>query len=582
MMPPITKNRCEYLRNLSKQRFDRCRGTWLECGRWALPHRIKWMLSQMEGERNNAHIVDATHILALRSFVAGFLEGNTSASRPWFRFGVSNEDIQDQPDVHFWLDRFTKRCSEVLSNSNFYNAAGAFYYDYGTFNTGAHYIDQLRDRLFFHTMMPGSYYVLNNGYNEPVTLVREFTLTVKALVETYGKKNKHGRMDWSNITGNVKKMYEDGNYTTVISVVHVVCQNDDYDPSQAIKGKNQPWISVTYELGGPGGVNYQYAQEFSDSVAVDDNMVDLFLNVSYSRRKPFIVGKSDSGNNFEYGEKGPTLDALGLIKSANKKAIAADQAIEQILRPALQGPANLRKSYITTAPNSYIPLDPTSIAQKGLRSVFDINPAIPMLVENVQDIRSQIGKLYYADYLMYLSQNPKTRTAEETSEVVKEQQLVIGPNLQALNTSYNVPIVEFVADYVLYDDPYMQQFPMPKALQGQFLSPEFISVFAQAQRAADLPSINQYMAMVTQVGQINPKIFDKANVDKLADIFEDRLFLPPGLNNPQAKVDAMRQAAQQAQQRQQMLEQTLPAVAGAAKDMGMQVNQNNKNPGGSQ
>ncbi len=137
-----------------------------------------------------------------------------------------------------------------------------------------------------------------------------------------------------------------------------------------------------------------------------------------------------------------------------------------------------------------------------------------------------------------------------------------------------MPIVEFVADYVLFDDPFMQQWPMPQALAGTSLRPEFISVFAQAQRAADLPSVERYMQMVETVGQLNPKVWDKANLDKLCDIYEDRLFLPAGLNNPQAKVDALRQQAQMQQQRQQAMEQTIPAMAGAAKDLA-QAKQNN-------
>ena len=583
MIPPITKQRCEYLRMLAKQRFQRCIPTWLDCGRWALPHRTKWMLSQMEGERNNAHIVDASHILALRSFVAGFLEGNTSAGRPWIRFGTSSEDLNDNPQNSLWLHRFTTRVLEVIGNSNFYNAAAIFYADFGVFNTGAHMIQERSDgqkNLFFHTMMPGSFFPLNNGFNEPTTMVREYSLTVKAIVETFGKKDKHGRYMWDNISPQVQKMYNDGNYTTIMTVVNIVTQNDEFDPSQPMILLNKPWLDVTYELGGPGGQYYQYAQEFGE-ISPDPFQTQRFLEVIGLTRKPFIVGKSDSGNNFEYGETGPTLNALGLIKSANKKAIAGDQALELMLRPPLQGPASLRKSYITNAANSYVPLDPTSASQKGLRSIFDIHPDIAALVQNVGDLRAQIGKLYYEDYLLYLTQNPKTRTAEETKEVVQEQQLVIGPMLQSLNLSYNVPLVEYVADYVLHDDPIMKQWPVPKALQGQYLRPEFISIFAQAQRAADLPSIQQYLGFVEQVGQMQPAVFDKVNLDKIADIYEDRLFLPEGINRPQSQVDAQRQKAQAAQQRQQMLEQTLPAMAGAAKDMGYQVPPGGA-PGGAQ
>jgi hypothetical protein len=522
----------------------------------------------MEGERNNAHIVDATHVLALRSYVAGFLEGNTSASRPWYRYGISNPDLMELPDVRLWLERFTNRTLQVLGQSNFYNAAGQFYYDFGVFNTGAHYIDEMPTGLFFHTLIPGSYYLINNNYNEPVVMIREFSLTVKALVDGYAQKDpKTGKRDWSNISPNVKKMYDDSNYTQMVSVVHAIYENENFDPRQPQVLMNRQWLSVTYEWGTPGGAAYQISAE--EGIQPDDPGAQTrFLKVIASRRKPFIVGKSDSGNNFEYGEKGPTLDALGLIKSLNKKAIAKDQALEQMLRPALQGPASLKKSYITSAANSYVPLDPNSVKPGGgLRPIFEVNPAIGQLLEDQSDLRSQVNKIYYADYLLYLSQNPKTRTATETNAVVQEQQLVIGPNLQSLNTTYNVPVVEFIADYCLFDDPIMQQWPMPDALAGASLRPEFISVFAQAQRAADLPSVERYMAMIEQVGQVNPKIWDKANTDKLADIYEDRLFLPAGLNNAQSKVDAMREQAQQQQQKQQAMQETIPALAGAAKDM---------------
>lgn len=565
-----SKTQCEFLRNQAKQRFDPIRATMIDCGRWALPHRIKWLLSQMPGERNNNHIVDVTHILALRSYVAGFLEGNTSATRPWFRMGVSDQDVNNQEENRTWLDKYTRRCLQVLSTSNFYHAAGGFYYDYGALGTGAHYIDELQDgRLFFHTLTPGSYYVLNNGRGEAVIMVREFQLTVKALVDTYGIKNKNGVANWDNFSSSVRKMYEDGNYAQLVDVVHIIEENKHFDPKGPQVLLNKKWIQLTYERGGSaGGPYYQNGQ--GEAVDLQSDLEKKrYLKVAASRRKPFIVGRGDSTSNYEYGEKWPTLDSLGSIKSLNKKAIGKDQALDQMLRPPMQGPANLRKSYITTAANSYVPLDATSISQKGLQPIFQVNPAIAPLLQDVTDLRNFVDKMYYADYLLYLSRNPKTRTATETNAIVQEQQLIIGPNLQSLNWTYNVPVLDFVMDYVLFDDPLME--PPPDALAGKFLRPEFISVFAQAQKAADLPAIDRYIAMIMNVGQVQPSVFQKANLDKLADLYEDRLYLPAGLNRPQAKVDSMREQAQAQADHDKMIQQTIPAMAGAAKDVGISV-----------
>lgn len=566
-MENYSKGQCEYLRLQAKQKFEKSKSTWIECGRWALPHRTRRLLNQNEGERNNFHIVDPTHILALRSYVAGFLEGNTSASRPWYRIAHADPDVSRFPENREWLDKYTRRTLIALSNSNFYNSAGAFYYDFGVFNTGAHYIDELENGLHFHTLTPGSYYCLNNNLGVADILVREFCLTVKALVDTYGIK-KNGNWDWSNFSSTVRKMYEDGNYTQKIDVVHIIKPNLDFDPRQPVALMNKQWLSLTYETGGNYGQYYQDGVgSFNTGPDPRDN--EKFLKKTASKRKPFIVGRSESSDNYEYGEKGPTLDSLGLIKSLNKKAIGKDLALDQMLKPAVQGPASLKKSYISTAPNSYVPVDAQSMAQGGLKPIFQVNPAIAALNQDADDLRSQVEKLYYADYLLYLTRNPKTRTATETNAVIQEQQLIIGPNLQSLNWTYNNPLIEFVMDYVLDEDPYLE--PPPESLQGEFLRTEFISIFAQAQKAADLPTIDRFVGMISNVGQLRPEIFDKLNTDKLADLYEDRLYLPAGLNNPKSKVEALRQQAQMQAQRQQMLQETIPAIAGAAKDVGLNV-----------
>lgn len=574
------KTVCEYLRNQAKQYFNKVQPTWIEAGRWVVPHRITWMLWQVEGQRNNQRIVDSTHIIAHRTCIAGFQEGNTSSARPWYRIGGQDPDRNKSLKNKQWLEIFTQRTQACLSNSNFYNANGQLYSDYHVFNTASYFIDELPNgRLFFHVLIPGSYYVINDAYGEAKVLVREISLTVKAIVEYYGRKNKNGSWDWSNFSSRVRTMYLNGVYTQIVNCVHVIRENEHFDPSRPGVGMNKQWVSLTYELGGLGGQYYQEGQEFAtDTVNPEDTENnETFLRATASKRKPFIVAVSERNGNFEYGEKGATTDSLGLIKSLNKKAIAKDQALEHMIRPPLQGPASLKKSYITTAPNSYIPLDPTSLSQKGLRSIFDINPAIQYLVEDVSDLRGMVNKLYYYDYMMYLTQNPKTRTALETSAVVQEQQMVIGPTLQALNWSHNLPLIEFVMSFVLDNDPYLP--PPPEGLGGQFLHTEFISIFAQALKAADLPNINQYAQIMEQLGASNPKAWDKFNIDKYADLLEDRLYLPTGLNNPQGKVDAMRQQAQAQAQRQQLLHETIPALAAAHKDAGIQVPQQQQNGG---
>jgi hypothetical protein len=561
-MNKTSKQHCEFLRSQAKRKFDNFRATWIDVLRWTNPHRAQWLLSQTPGDRKNNHIVDATHLLALRSCVAGFSEGNTSATRPWVRLASRDQERNENYENKAWLQHYTQRTMSYLSTSNFYDAAGVFYNDYHIVNTGAHYMEELAAGGFFvHTLIPGSYYVINNAYGEADIMVREFTLNVKSIVDQYGTKDRNGKAVWSNISPSVKKAYEDGNYSLKVDVVQIIQPNPDYDFKNPNAPTNRQWLELTYEVG--GGTGHQFAENQDYASNPIGGLNDVYLKRHTRRRKPFIVGKST--NDSEYGEKGPTLDSLGLIKSLNKKAIGKDRALEQILAPTLQGPASLRKSYISNAPNTYIPLDSRSMAAKQkIESVYQINPAIGALLQDVDDMRGQVDKFYFADFLLYLSKNPKTRTAAETNAIVEEQQRIIGPSLQSLNTTYNIPVIEWVMDYVLYEDPYLE--PPPPDLEGQSLKPEFVSVFAQAQKAADLPQMDRYAAMIANVAQIDSRILAKFNVDKFADLYEDRLYLPAGLNNPQDKVDAMREQAAKQAQRQQAMQETIPAIASAAKD----------------
>jgi len=145
-----------------------------------------------------------------------------------------------------------------------------------------------------------------------------------------------------------------------------------------------------------------------------------------------------------------------------------------------------------------------------------------------------------------------------------EQKSVIGPNLQSLNKTYNTVIAEYMLDFVIENDEYIGE--IPEDLQGAWIETEFTSPFAQAQKAFDLPQINQFVAQWSQIAQLIPSAWNNININKLAQIYEDRYQLPAGLNNPATEVDAMMRQAQEQAQRQQQLE-ALPKAAAATKSM---------------
>lgn len=555
------KSDCENLRALCKEDFRQIKDDWIEAGLWVAPTSVKLLRGKNDKKRDNRHIIDLTHVVSHRSFVAGFMEGNTSTTRSWFKFAHPDQELNKHEPVKEWIQNLNRRCLEIGTASNLYYALSNSYFDYGIFNTSCLYITEREKGPHFSVLEAGTYYLINDEFGIANVLVREFPMTVKTVVESFGKK-VNGKVDWSNFSKYVRNLYDAGQYNAEILVCEVVKPNDLFNNDMPEGGDNRKWISLVYECGQDAMKNgYTSTPDKNDNV---------FLRVSYRTRKPFIAYRSPTSGNFAYGLTGPTTSCLGIIKSLNKKAIGKDIALDLMLAPPMQGPASMKKTYMNLNPNGFTPLDAHGFANGGAKQMFQMNPAIASLNDDVHDLRTMVKKMYYEDFMLYLSQNPKTRTAAEVNAILSEQQLVIGPALQSLDHTLNNPLVDYLADYAIFEDPYVG--PAPQELAGSTLKTVFISVFAQAQRAADLPSIDRYAAMIQNVGSFNPQIFDKANLDKLADLYEDRLYLPAGLNRPQEEVDARREKNMQEAQRHQAMTEQLPAVAAARKDVA-QANQ---------
>ena len=383
-----SRKECEYLRSSLRNEFYTFREDWIDHLYWVNPARAKYMLGREGGRRDNYHIVDPSHIMSHRSFVAGFMEGNTSSTRSWFKFAHPDKDLNKFLPVKQYMQNLNERCLAIATSSNLYHALAEAYADYGIVNTACMYIDEYDKGPHFTVLPAGTYYLMNNNMGVADTLVREFPMTIKNIVETFGKK-VNGKWDWSNFSETVKNSYESGNYTTTMIICEVVKQNHLFTNDLPEAGSNRKWVSLVYEsLGYDCTTPYGGPVDTRSSGGYDD---DKFLRVSHKTRKPFISFRTQSSNNFAYGETGPTTNALGLIKSLNKKAISKDLALDLMLAPPMQGPANLKKSYVNANPRGYTALDPHTASLGGAKPLFQISNGIGALIQDVNDLKQRFS-----------------------------------------------------------------------------------------------------------------------------------------------------------------------------------------------
>src|SRR5579884_2359452 len=110
---------------------------WKDLGDHFRPYRGRWTVADAwdtnKGWRRNWSIVDSTPLIANNTLAAGMLAGTASPSRPWFKYGLDDEELMEAPGVTEWLDQVTKTNRSILNRSNYYNGLFECLGEYGVF-----------------------------------------------------------------------------------------------------------------------------------------------------------------------------------------------------------------------------------------------------------------------------------------------------------------------------------------------------------------------------------------------------------------------------------------------------------------
>src|SRR5690606_23679199 len=102
------------------------------------PARGRFLDKPNSGEKlNHQKLLDNTPTRANTTLASGMLSGLTSPSRPWFKLGLSDPDLNRFAPARNWLDDVQERMMAVFSKSNIYNSLHAVYQELGQFNTAA-------------------------------------------------------------------------------------------------------------------------------------------------------------------------------------------------------------------------------------------------------------------------------------------------------------------------------------------------------------------------------------------------------------------------------------------------------------
>lgn len=530
---------------------------WRDLADHIFPRRPRFMVSDTnKGDRRNQKIIDSTATLAGRTLRSGMMGGVTSPARPWFRLTTPDPDQAESSQVKAWLHTVTQRMSSVFLKSNLYNALPIVYGDMGSFGTGAMSIEEDFDDVIRCYPFPlGSYMIANNDRLKVDVFFRDFRMTVRQLVNRFGRKDsKSGKIDWSNFSVHVKDLWERGQTEVWIDVCHLIKPNEDHNPKR-LESQYKKYLSCYYEKGSSSASNAKYLRA-EDDLYLSEKGYDYF---------PILAPRWEVTGEDVYGTSCPGMDALGDIKALQLMQKRKAQAIEKMVNPPMVGPSALKNQKASILPGDITYTD-TREGMQGFRPAHEVNIRIQELIMDIKEHEERVRRAFYEDLFLMLSTSDRREiTAREVEERHEEKLLALGPVLEQLNQDLLDPLIDVTFEIM------NRQGLIPRApddLHGVPLKVEYISVMAQAQKLVGISGIERFAGFVGQVVQVtgDHTILDKVDTDHMVDVYGDMTSIAPGIVRPDDQVTQIRQGRAKQQQAQAQTEQAAQQ-AQAAKNL---------------
>lgn len=506
---------------------------WREISDYLIPRRYKWLITPNQGNRGspiNQRIVDNTGTVALRVLAAGMMSGITSPGRPWFKLATDDTDLNDDSEVKLWLSECERRMETVFAESNFYTSLATVYGDLGAFGTGAMIIYQDYDDVIrCYNTCAGEYFLQNDDRQDIGMLAREFVLTCAQVAAMFGVEN---------CSPTVQQAIQNGGalLTREIIIGHLIEKNTDMIPS-APGVKGMPWREIYWERG--TGQN-------------------TLLRVRGFHQKPFISPRWDIIGNDAYG-RGPGMDALGDLKQLQVEQKRKAQAIDKHVNPPMVADVSLKNEPASMLPGGVTYVSSTN-GSVGFKPVYEVMPDMTGLIADIEKCQERIKITFFNDLFMMISQLETVRTATEIDARREEKLIQLGPVLERFENEALDPAINCTFDIMLRGGLFP---PVPVKLSGKKIKVEYVSMLAEAQKAASTAAVERLAQFVGNLAGAVPGALDNVDWDEMIDEYADMLGVSPKIIMATAKVQAIRQQKQQQAQQQQAMQASMAAVQGA-------------------
>jgi len=446
---------------------------------------------------------------------------------------VPDKQVAQLAPVKAWFDDCAERMRMVFNASNLYSALPLIYEELGQFGTGCAIVEFDRDDVIrLYTLSTGEYWLGINWRGRVDTLARRFMYSYRQIEQRWPN---HGIAE---ITAKAKNPTE---ADTEIAIMHVI------EPNPNPENGRLDWAGKAFRS--------VYWREGSSQTEGE------IIHRSGYAQFPVLAPRWKPIGNDAYS-KGPGHRALPDVKSLQILKKREHNAVDKNVNPPMGAHISLKGSASSVLPGA-INYFTTQEKGAGMWPLYRTEPgAIQQVAALIARTQESIKSAFYADMFLMFDQmeGVQPRNQLEISTRREEKMQMLGPLLENLHDELLQPLVsltfEIMGEHRLFAEP-------PEELQGYPLDVELISILAQAQKAADLGSVERLWAMAGSIAATRPDVLDKLDPDETMDVYADKLGAPSAIVVSDDQVAKMRQARAQKEQAAQSMAMATTAADGA-------------------
>jgi hypothetical protein len=470
-------------------------------------------------------IYDSTATWSADQLTSGLHTYVSSPVEPFFTLGIAGAPRTQLPfQVLQWLDTITSilYAHFCLPEANFHTAIHEVYSDLAVFGTGGMYqwIDQRTNTLRFRSFPLSSLYLLEDSEGCVDTIHRTITYTTRQL-----------KQEWPEAYANSKRL-QAMEPDSKVMVIHEVCPRIDRNP-ESYTAKNKPWAS-TY-----------VCKETSET-----------LSESGYDQMPYCTPRWTKLPGELYG-RGPGVSVLPDIRMCNAMSKAMIVAAQKLADPPLVLEDDSMLLPLRTHPGGINFKRPGSEEVKPL----PMGTRVDITDQLLEQRRDAIRRGFFIDWLVRPTKKER-QTAQEINDDRQQMLSLLSPSVGRIQSELLGPVIKHSYSVLLTRNLLP---PPPGDMGGTKLEIVYTSPAAKAQQLALSQGAISYVQQLSQLLPIMPDLIYSINTDKFNEVLVEVTQTPRNILESPEVAQQKKQAAQQQQQQAQSTE-TLPAMAGAAKD----------------